>query len=87
MAKNSLDIIWGHLSFLWYLIVLMVHGMNFVLTWFGCCFCCSVVVGLGSFAPVGAHRLEVRVLARVPNGARRLEARILARDLLHKAVE
>ena len=61
----------------------MVHGMNFVLTLNGCC---SIVVDLNSFAPVGAHRLEVPVLARVPHGACRLEAPILARDLLLEPV-
>ena len=61
----------------------MVQGMNFVLTLSGCCRApCH-----DSFAPVGAHRLEVPVLARVPLGARCLEAPIFARDLLHEPVE
>ena len=42
---------------------------------------------LHSFAPVGAHRLEVPVLARVPLGACRLEAPILTRDLIHEPVD
>ena len=58
--------------------------MNLVLTLNGCC---SVVVDLNSFAPVGTHRLEVLVLARVPHGACCLEALILAWDLLCEPVK
>ena len=42
---------------------------------------------MDSFPPVGAHRLEVPVLARVPLDAGRLEAPILAWDLLLKPEE
>ena len=56
----------------------MVCGMNFILTSLTC---------FDSFPPIGAHRLEVPVLARVPLGARRLEALILARDLLCEPVK